>query len=108
MSTEERLRPCDWCGAEDEPTTAITCGDGSIIRLCADCYERLEAPLCPEHGGPVDDCEQCRDERETADDQAADEDWPLAAAVRDQLEGPHRELYDRLGTSYPALDEAPS
>jgi len=39
MSTEERFRPCDWCGAEDEPTTAITCGDGSTIRLCADCRD---------------------------------------------------------------------
>ena len=25
--------------------------------------------LCPEHGGPADECEQCRDERETADAQ---------------------------------------
>lgn len=33
-----------------------------------------EERFCPEHGGPTDDCEQCRDERETADDQATDVD----------------------------------
>lgn len=34
-----------------------------------------EPPFCPEHGGPADECEQCREEREMADDQATDEDW---------------------------------
>lgn len=31
-----------------------------------------EERFCPEHGGPADDCEQCRDERETVEAALAD------------------------------------
>lgn len=32
---------CDWCGEDrdegDPPLIAITCGDGSVLRLCEGC-----------------------------------------------------------------------